>query len=71
MLESLINYSVMMAAFLTLNKNRKLIIMGFEVTAGLNQSDIHGTLLITWAIILILDILTNGDHKYKIIKLLN
>lgn len=41
---------------------------GVEVSKGNKVSDIHGTVLITWANILILDIITDGDHKFKIIK---
>ena len=41
---------------------------GVEVSKGNKVSDIHGTLLITWANLLILDIITDGDHNYKIIK---
>ena len=41
---------------------------GVEVAKASKVSDIHGTLLITWASILILDIITDGDHNYKVIK---
>lgn len=68
MLESLIKLQRNDGGFSYFKQKSQTHYYGVEVTAGLNQSDIHGTLLITWAIILILDILTNGDHKYKIIK---
>jgi len=42
---------------------------GLEITSGFNTPDIHGTLLCTWALLMILDL--NGElnkSRYKIIK---
>ncbi len=41
---------------------------GVEVTKGLNTPDIHGTILITWALVLIYDFLEESNDKYNVIK---
>ena len=41
---------------------------GVEVTQGLNIPDIHGTILITWALVLIYDFLEESNDKYNVIK---
>ena len=41
---------------------------GVPISQGLNESDIHGTCLLTWALAMILDILGNEDLNWKLIK---
>ena len=40
---------------------------GLPISKGLNESDIHGTILLTWALAMIFD-LVNAEHQWKIIK---
>jgi len=41
---------------------------GVGVTKGLNAPDIHGTILITWALVLIYDFLEDENNNYNVIK---
>ena len=41
---------------------------GVKVTDGLNAPDIHGTILITWALVMMYDFLDATNTDYKIIK---
>lgn len=41
---------------------------GVEVTKGLTAPDIHGTILITWALVMMYDLIDDSNTKYKIIK---
>lgn len=41
---------------------------GVPISEGLAESDIHGTILLTWAIVMILEILDNNKKHWKVIK---
>ena len=41
---------------------------GVPITTGKKSADIHGTLLCTWALMMILDVNNELDRKYRIIK---
>lgn len=41
---------------------------GVEVTKGFNAPDIHGTILSTWALVLIYEFLEDSNNKYNVIK---
>ena len=41
---------------------------GVKVTDGKNAPDIHGTILITWALVMMYDFLDTSNDKYNVIK---
>ena len=41
---------------------------GVNVSKGVNAPDIHGTILSTWALVLIYDFINDSNEKYNIIK---
>lgn len=41
---------------------------GLPISEGLAISDIHGTILLTWALVMILDILQSNEKGWKVIK---
>ena len=71
LLELVINFKKLKyedSGFSYFEKKSQTHYYGIKVTEGNDNPDIHGTLLITWALILILDLINEKDHKYKIIK---
>lgn len=41
---------------------------GIRITKGTNTSDIHGTILSVWAVVMILNLLEKNNHDYKTIR---
>ena len=41
---------------------------GVRISKGGNEADIHGTLLLTWALSMIFNITENNDYGWKVIR---
>lgn len=51
----------------SVNESQKLY-YGVNISKGKNEADIHGTVLLTWAISMILQITENNKHNWKVLK---
>ena len=41
---------------------------GINISKGINEPDIHGTVLSVWAIVMILELIEKNIYGYKVIK---